>query len=89
MTKRKLDAFLRNSRPTKQERLDVPYTKVASRAAQAAHMGKEREYLALRRILEQKAHQLYDELDLIFQQIVETKAKIEEQRQKQQKETEQ
>ena len=48
------------------------------------HMAKERELLAKCLMLEQEARQKYDELDIIFQQIVETKAKIEEQRQKQQ-----
>ena len=48
------------------------------------HMGREREFLAKLRMLEQDAYRKYDELDEIFQQIVETKAKIEEQRQKQQ-----
>ena len=47
------------------------------------HMAKEREILAKLQMLEQEARQKYDELDVIFQQIVETKAKIEEQRQKQ------
>ena len=46
-------------------------------------MGKERELLTKLRMLEQDAHKKYYELDIIFQQIVETKAKIEEQRQKQ------
>ena len=50
----------------------------------SGHMGKERELLAKLRMLEQEARQKYDELDIIFQQIIETKAKIEEQRQKQQ-----
>ena len=48
------------------------------------HMGREREFLAKLRMLEQDAYRKYDELDEIFQQIVETNAKIEEQRQKQQ-----
>jgi len=81
MTKRKLDALLRNGRQTKQERLKVPSTVVASRSA---HMGKERELLAKRRMLEQIARNKYDELDEIFQQITETDEKIEEQREKQQ-----
>ena len=50
----------------------------------SGHMGRERELLAKRRMLEQDAHKKYDELDVIFQQIVETDKKIEEQRQKQQ-----
>ena len=50
----------------------------------SGHMGKERELLAKRQMLEQEAHKKYDELDVIFQQIVETDKKIEEQRQKQQ-----
>ena len=50
----------------------------------SAHMGKERELLARRRMLEQDAYKKYDELDAIFQQITETNLKIEEQRQKQQ-----
>ena len=50
----------------------------------SGHMGKERELLALRRILERDAQRKYDELDLIFQRLADTKAKIEEQRQKQQ-----
>ena len=61
---------------------------IVARASKAAHMGKERELLAKRRILEQNAYQKYDELDEIFQQIVETDKKIEEQRQKQIKERE-
>jgi len=47
-------------------------------------MGKERELLAKRRMLEQIARNKYDELDEIFQQITETDEKIEEQREKQQ-----
>lgn len=57
---------------------------IVARASKASHFGKERELLAKRRMLEQKAHQKYDELDIIFQQIVETDEKIEDQRQKQQ-----
>ena len=49
----------------------------------SGHMGKERELLAKLRMLEQDAYKKYDELDIIFQQIVETNAKIEEQREKQ------
>ena len=49
----------------------------------SGHMGKERELLAKLRMLEQDAYKKYDELDIIFQHIVETKAKIEEQREKQ------
>ena len=49
----------------------------------SGHMGKERELLAKRRMLEQDAHKKYDELDVIFQKIVETDKKIEEQREKQ------
>ena len=60
----------------------VPDTIVA-RASKASHMGKERELLTKLRMLEQDAHKKYYELDIIFQQIVETKAKIEEQREKQ------
>lgn len=60
----------------------VPST-IVGRASQAAHMGKERELLAKRRMLEQDARKKYDELDIIFQQIAETNAKIEEQIQKQ------
>ena len=48
------------------------------------HMGREREFLAKLRMLEQEQQKKYDELDEIFQQIVDTNAKIEEQRQKQQ-----
>jgi len=51
-------------------------------------MGIERELLAKRRMLEQDAHKKYDELEVIFQQIWETNKKIEEQREKQQKERE-
>ena len=50
----------------------------------SGHMGRERELLAKRKMLAQEAHKKYDELDVIFQQIVETDKKIEEQRQKQQ-----
>jgi len=46
-------------------------------------MGKERELLAKRQMLEQEARKKYDELDVIFQQIHETDKKIEEQREKQ------
>ena len=88
MTRRERDALLRNSRPTKQERLDVP-SAIVARASKAAHMGKERELLAKKQMLEQDARQKYDELDEIFQQIHETDQKIEEQRQKQQREIEQ
>jgi len=49
----------------------------------SAHMGKERELLAKRQMLEQEARKKYDELDVIFQQIHETDKKIEEQREKQ------
>ena len=49
----------------------------------SGHMGKERELLAKRKMLAQEAHKKYDELDVLFQQIVETDKKIEEQRQKQ------
>jgi len=49
----------------------------------SAHMGKERELLAKRQMLEQEARKKYDELDIIFQQIHETDKKIEEQREKQ------
>lgn len=52
------------------------------------HMSQERELLAKRQMLEQEARKKYDELDEIFQQITETNVKIEEQRQKQQKERE-
>lgn len=65
---------------TKKEK---PPSTIVARASRAAHMGKERELLAKRRMLEQKAYQKYDELDEIFQKIVETDTKIEEQRQKQ------
>lgn len=61
---------------------------IVGRASAAAHMGKERELLAKRRMLEQDARKKYDELDAIFQQIVETDKKIEEQREKQEKEPE-
>jgi len=47
------------------------------------HMAQERELLAKRQMLEQEARKKYDELDVIFQQIWETNAKIEEQREKQ------
>ena len=49
----------------------------------SGHMGKERELLAKRQMLKQRAHKKYDELEIIFQQIAETDAKIEEQREKQ------
>ena len=49
-------------------------------------MNHERRLLAKKLMLEQEARKKYDELDVIFQQIVETDAKIEEQRQKQQRE---
>ena len=47
-------------------------------------MGIERELLAKRQMLEQEAHKKYDELDIIHQRIVETKAEIEKAREKQQ-----
>ncbi len=86
MTRRQRDAIIRNGRPTKQERLP---SAIVARASKAAHMGKERELLAKRRMLENDARKKYDELDEIFQQIVETDQKIEKQRQKQLKEREQ
>ena len=61
----------------------VPDTIVA-RASKASHMGKERELLTKLRMLEQDAHKKYDELDIIHQRIVETKAEIEKVREKQQ-----
>ena len=64
---------------------EVPDTIVA-RASTAAHMGKERELLAKKRMLEQDARKKYDELDEIFQQIAEVTNKIEEQILKQVKE---
>ena len=48
-------------------------------------MGIERELLAKRKMLEEKAREKYDELDAIFQQIWETNQKIEDQREKQTK----
>ena len=50
----------------------------------SGHMGRERELLAKRQMLEQEAHKKYYELDVIFQELMETNKKIEEQRQKQQ-----
>jgi len=49
----------------------------------SAHMGKERELLAKRRMLEEDARKKYDELDVIFQKIWEVNKEIEEQREKQ------
>jgi len=49
----------------------------------SAHMGKERELLAKRRMLEEDARKKYDELDVIFQKIWEVNKLIEEQREKQ------
>ena len=49
----------------------------------SGHMAQERELLAKRQMLEQDARKKFDELDVIFQQIVETNTKIEEQREKQ------
>jgi len=49
-------------------------------------MAQERELLAKRAMLEDEARKKYDELDVIFQQIHETDKKIEEQRQKQERE---
>ncbi len=86
MTRRQRDAIIRNGRPTKQERLP---NAIMARASRARHMGLERELLAKRRMLEQDVRKKYDELDEIFQQIVETNKKIEAQRDKQLKETEQ
>jgi hypothetical protein len=74
------DALLRNGRQTKQERLEVPST---SEGCGSKHMEHERKLLAKRQMLEHDAKKKYDELDAIFQQIVETNAKIEEQREKQ------
>ena len=82
-TKRERDVLLRNGRPTKQLRLNkVPST----RAGMGRHMAQERELLAKRAMLEDEARKKYDELDVIFQQIHETDKKIEEQRQKQERE---
>ena len=61
----------------------VPST-IIGRGSRSRYMGIERELLAKLQMLEQDAHKKYDELDVIFQQIVETDKKIEEQRQKQQ-----
>ena len=82
--KRVKDKLLLNGRPLKQERLEVPST----RAGRGRHMAQERELLARRRMLEDKAKEKYDELEVIFQQIKETNEKIEEQREKQTKEAE-
>jgi hypothetical protein len=46
-------------------------------------MEHERKLLIKRRMLEQEAHQKFDELEIIFQRMYETDEKIEEQRQKQ------
>ena len=80
-TKRERDILLRNSRPTKQQRLDIVPSTTAGRGR---HMAQERELLAKRRMLEAEAKKKYDELDAIFQKIHETDLKIEEQRDKQQ-----
>ena len=49
----------------------------------SGHMGRERELLAKRQMLEQDAHKKYDELDIIHQRICETNAEIEKAREKQ------
>lgn len=48
-----------------------------------AHMGKERELLAKRQILEREAHDILDQLDAIFFKIAQVNAEIEEQRERQ------
>ena len=77
--KRANDALLRNSRQTRQARLDVPYTT----AGRGRHMAQERELLAKRRMLEEQAKNKRWELEAIFQMIHDTDMKIEEQREKQ------
>ena len=64
------------------EKEKVPNAIVA-RASKASHMGKERELLAKRQMLEQQAQKKYDELDEIFQKLADTKADIEHHRRKQ------
>jgi len=61
---------------------EVPDT-IMGRGSRSRHMGIERELLAKRQMLEQDAHKKFDELEVIFQQIVETDKEIEEQREKQ------
>ena len=46
-------------------------------------MGKERELLAKRAILEKEAHAIHDRLDAVFFKIAQVNAEIEEQREKQ------
>ena len=86
-TKRERDVLLRNRRPTTQTRLQVPSTTEGwgSRSKAFEH---ERKLLAIRQILVKEARDKYDELDAIFQQIHEMDRKIEEQRQKQEREEE-
>ena len=77
------DAFLRNGRPTKQERLDkVPSTTEGSESRSKA-FEHERKLLEIRKDLEDQAQKKYNELDSIFQQLHEVNDKIEHQRRKQ------
>ena len=74
---------------TTKEMIEVPYTEVASRHEKKqkhkreAHMGKERELLAKRLILEKEGHAILDQLDAVFFKIAQVNAEIEEQREKQ------
>ena len=60
----------------------VPSTSIG-RESRSRYMGIERELLAKRQMLEQQAHKMFDELDIIHQRIVETNAEIEKAREKQ------
>lgn len=80
--KRERDAILRNGRPTRQMRLEVPST-IAGRRRRGRYMSQERELLAKRKMLEEKAKHKQWELEAIFQMIHDTDKKIEEQREKQ------
>ena len=60
----------------------VPSTSMG-RESRSRYMGIERELLAKRQMLRQEAHKKYDELDIIHQRIVETKAEIEKARENQ------
>lgn len=65
--------------------MKTPRKKVPSTTAGrgSRHMAQERELLAKRKMLEQDAHKIFDELEMIFQRMAETDEKIEEQRKKQ------